>query len=56
MKQIWNMTVSGGCKTFKGFELVEKFKGTEREAKQRRAKLEKEKGRIIYMALAMPQD
>jgi hypothetical protein len=52
IKQNWQITISGGCKTFKGFELIEKFTGTHFEADRKRARLEKETGRIMYLALA----
>ena len=57
MKQKWNMTLSGGDPSFKteGSKLFEVFVGTEEEAKRRRAELERKTGKIVYLALKIPQ-
>ena len=57
MKQKWNMTLSGGDPSFKkeGPKLFEVFTGTHNEAQKRRGELERKLGKIVYMALKIPQ-
>jgi hypothetical protein len=52
MKQKWEITVSGACKTFTGPELLATIKGTHYEASRERSRIEKTTGRIAYLALA----
>jgi hypothetical protein len=52
MDQKWNITISGGCKTFKGPEHIKTYTGTFKEAQNEAARLEKETGRIMYVAIA----
>lgn len=48
----WQITVSGGCKTFKGPEIIATLssKLTHRQAGVERDRLAKECGRILYLS------